>query len=1036
MKIRELHIRNIASIREADIDFEKDLTDAATGAPAQMFLIAGETGSGKSAILDAISLALYKTTPRVKTVVNKTNNKFRDDAAGIEVGIDAVEQYTRLGISSKDACYSELVFDGNDGKTYRAKLALGRARTGNFRKPEWTLRCENDGAEIPGKDVGQKILEAVGLNFDQFSRMAMLAQGQFAAFLVGEKKDRETILERLTNTEKFSRCGEAIQNLTKAAKTARETLEGTRTEAEKNTLPQEKRDELARERETANAERARLKQETDELDKMLLTRNSLEKALRERDDELAKTPALRTRFSALAADLLARRAEISASENALRERRERLNAHANRETLYKNSGTLCEKIRNLEAAREHEAVAKREREILAAEKKNLADALAEAEAKSLAAAEKVEAKQREIDAKTAQRETLKPEATNRALDEARSRKNALENLDAKRMRCDEAENDASKREREIKTFAERVRALEAEKSDAEKHAADAQKIFEAARERFSVMAESTTEALANLRKRMCEEHAEICPLCGQKITELHCDDADFHAIISPLERERDAAKEKLDAAKKICTSAQELFNGENGKLDEKRAAHKKDIERNATLREDLKKTAGTLGLDTDSPLAEQISDALAALEKTLSALRENQRNAETLAREIAELNTAKKPLDAAKAQADGALANAKHACTKNEAGISERERTAAENAKKIAALLAELAPHLGEFFPEWEHNCAAARERLETEANAYNAEKSDCEKAARELESAEAEATRFAKTEARLRENRAEWNDAPAVPAAFAGDADNAWRALESEVLAQTQNLRSRETEIRECETTLADFYKKSGETEQTLAGKKAQLAEQSDALAKHLGEIDTVLKTDSGNREHLREIETRIDAAETRFRKWEKLDKRFGGGRFRTLVQSRILRPLLANANVYLSRICDRYELTCSEENEQLSVFVRDRLNGGNLRSATVLSGGERFMVSLALSLALSMLNRPDLNVDVLFIDEGFGTLDPESLAAVTTTLERLREIAGEGRRRIGLVSHREELKDRVPVRISVRREGESGSTVRIERN
>ena len=88
--------------------------------------------------------------------------------------------------------------------------------------------------------------------------------------------------------------------------------------------------------------------------------------------------------------------------------------------------------------------------------------------------------------------------------------------------------------------------------------------------------------------------------------------------------------------------------------------------------------------------------------------------------------------------------------------------------------------------------------------------------------------------------------------------------------------------------------------------------------------------------------------------------------------------------------------------------------------------------MISLALSLALSSLNRPDLNVNILFIDEGFGTLDKESLGAVMYTLDKLQEIAGESNRRVGIISHREEL-DEVPVQIHVKKKGEGRSGVEI---
>lgn len=89
--------------------------------------------------------------------------------------------------------------------------------------------------------------------------------------------------------------------------------------------------------------------------------------------------------------------------------------------------------------------------------------------------------------------------------------------------------------------------------------------------------------------------------------------------------------------------------------------------------------------------------------------------------------------------------------------------------------------------------------------------------------------------------------------------------------------------------------------------------------------------------------------------------------------------------------------------------------------------------MISLALSLALSSLNRQNMNVNILFIDEGFGTLDEKSLDSVMSTLEKLREIAGQSNRRVGIISHREELYERIPVQIRVEKRGESRSVVRL---
>ena len=199
MRIKELHLRNIASIEKADINFEKDLTDAVTGDPASIFLISGDTGAGKSVILDGISMALYKKTPRTEGVVNTQKNNFTNQN-GVSIKVNSIEQYTRLGISENDECYSELIFEGNDGKEYHAKLTLGimKGKTDEsgkrplkYRTPVWEYKEEKKDWEKVEANTGRQILAAVGLNFDQFGRMAMLAQGQFASFLTGDKKERE-----------------------------------------------------------------------------------------------------------------------------------------------------------------------------------------------------------------------------------------------------------------------------------------------------------------------------------------------------------------------------------------------------------------------------------------------------------------------------------------------------------------------------------------------------------------------------------------------------------------------------------------------------------------------------------------------------------------------------------------------------------------------------------------------------------------------------------------------------------------------------
>ena len=218
------------------------------------------------------------------------------------------------------------------------------------------------------------------------------------------------------------------------------------------------------------------------------------------------------------------------------------------------------------------------------------------------------------------------------------------------------------------------------------------------------------------------------------------------------------------------------------------------------------------------------------------------------------------------------------------------------------------------------------------------------------------------------------------------------------------------------------------------LTTRKNELNGLHDDIVGKMGSLKQQLEDNEKNIAKRNEAEKELLAANQVYAKWDILNNYFGGTRFRTLVQTYVLRPLLNNANIYLEKITDRYKLTCSEENDQLSILVHDLYNKGQVRSATILSGGERFMISLALSLALSSLNRPDMNVNILFIDEGFGTLDENNLNSVMSTLEKLQEIAGQSNRRVGIISHREELEERIPVKIMVKKHGEGRSIIEMK--
>jgi exonuclease SbcC len=162
------------------------------------------------------------------------------------------------------------------------------------------------------------------------------------------------------------------------------------------------------------------------------------------------------------------------------------------------------------------------------------------------------------------------------------------------------------------------------------------------------------------------------------------------------------------------------------------------------------------------------------------------------------------------------------------------------------------------------------------------------------------------------------------------------------------------------------------------------------------------------------RELESRRSALVP----WERLNELIGsadGAKFRSIAQRRTLDILVGFANVQLSYIAGRYSL--ARIPESLNLVVVDRDMGEERRSVHTLSGGETFLVSLALALGLASLTSNRLRIESLFIDEGFGSLDPETL---NTALTALMSLEAQGRK-VGIISHVPEMADAIPVQIRV---------------
>lgn len=171
----------------------------------------------------------------------------------------------------------------------------------------------------------------------------------------------------------------------------------------------------------------------------------------------------------------------------------------------------------------------------------------------------------------------------------------------------------------------------------------------------------------------------------------------------------------------------------------------------------------------------------------------------------------------------------------------------------------------------------------------------------------------------------------------------------------------------------------------------------------------------------------------EADLRPWEMLNKLIGdsnGNKFNTRAQELTLQQLLIFANRRMDKLHSRYKLLLPEKLEDDDLRVADGFMGGEIRTVKSLSGGETFVISLALALGLSDLAARDIRIDSLFVDEGFGSLDPDTLEEAMTTLEQLQT---ESNKTVGIISHVESLKERIYTQIRLEKSNNGFSTISI---
>lgn len=248
---------------------------------------------------------------------------------------------------------------------------------------------------------------------------------------------------------------------------------------------------------------------------------------------------------------------------------------------------------------------------------------------------------------------------------------------------------------------------------------------------------------------------------------------------------------------------------------------------------------------------------------------------------------------------------------------------------------------------------------------------------------------------------------------------DKAKMEAELNLKAKIENRTNHLAKQQPSDETAEDLLLQRGDIDTSLAAKN-----------KELDKVRTQLHMHNDNLKKRGENQKEIDRQTAVYTNWERINGVFGasdGARFRNIAMGYTLDILLSYANMHLTKISDRYQIRRSDNS--LMLHVIDRYMANEVRGVITLSGGETFIVSLALALGLSSLASNRVHIETLFIDEGFGSLDPDTLQQAMTAL---RSLHNDGRK-VGVISHVQEMTDQIATRIEVQRMGEGRSRIHV---
>ncbi|MHB0776638.1 AAA family ATPase [Halomonas sp. WWR20] len=1090
MKILAIRLKNLASLAgEHELDF-------ASG-PLQesgLFAITGPTGAGKSTLLDALCLALFGNTPRLRDAPTR-DSQSPDVGAESLVTADPRTLLRRGTVSG----YAEVDFVGRDDVAYRARWSVRRARgkaEGRMQAAEQALIALPEARVLTSqkREFDRLLPEKLGLSFDQFTRAVLLAQSEFSAFLKADDNARSDLLEKLTDTGIYSRISIEAYQRTKHASDVIKRLE-SRLEGE---LPATVEQRTAMEAAVEQAEHAWQAVQI-QADNLGIRRAWLEREHQLRhswQSAVANRQQAETAHAALA-DQRQRRGQLEAlapqHQRFVRQRElQRLlsDTLAQRDATRRALDTAEQQQRESQAAfdsTQRRTVQARQTHQQA--QPQLDDASQQAQRLDYLAEEitALSGERHEL-ARSAQhtrqslaarrderdRQRIELEGLERRLGEHASPEHYRQALQQSQDRARErlmALEDA----RQAWQHWQRLQRQQAELNTQQRHDNEArQKVVEEGRhakqrlrqaEHHDHQLRQSLERLRAVRSASVEklraqlEDAAPCPVCGSLEHPYRHQPPPSPAVelLEQTEREEDRQLEEiarqLQAAREAHQELTARYKALSAQLTQRETQLTEAMQAADGARQALESlSAGCeLLLQEDRQrqawLDEQIACACQQRDAQQQALEQFDRDQQRQA----PLRDALAALDVEIGKLEGQADHDRQRLAQLDAALppkSDEQRTL----RDILAQRLGAHANVAQWRAALEHDVRQAEQQLNQARDSLDNARQQCQRLTLQLENMHAHEAATRHERESLDATLQAWREAHAdidddmLERLLAMD-DDAQAALREQLDQADQALRDSRLLEQERLATLSEHHRSLRDVSmlETPEACEAQVRELATTLAREERELAPrqrqaqqqrddalhVLRDDDRRRQAMRALQTELDAAQVEHRRWGRLSSLIGsadGKAFRRIAQAYNLELLLEHANTHLAGLSRRYRLV--RGGSPLGLLVIDTQMGDEQRSVHSLSGGETFLVSLALALGLASMASGKLRIESLFIDEGFGSLDPQSLALAMDALDGLQ---AQGRK-VGVISHVQEMHERIPVRICVEPAGNGASRIRLD--